>query len=134
MTTSQAGGKITGILALTCSSATALTKGDPVKIVGDYAVAKATALVPVIGYVSVANVRRSASTGFYPSPNATGDVTIEAIGFGVKTMVCAGALAAGIAVAIDANGKVIAANGTSNIGVLLTASTGADDEADVLLR
>lgn len=133
MTTKIPGGKITASFALTLESATALAQGDPVHITGPYECAKADGTKPVVGYVQVANVKRSA--GAYPVANTPGDVTVEALGYGVKSFKSAGALAAGIRVGVDGTGKLAAPGaGVANIGVTLTAAAGANSDVDVLLQ
>lgn len=134
MTTKTTGGKITGLLALTLEAQTALAVGAPVHISGPYECSLADGSKPVVGFVSVANVRRSASTGFYPSANAPGDVTVEARGLMVLTFTAAVAVAAGVAVGINNAQKiVIDAGGVAHVGITLTATGGANLPVDVLV-
>lgn len=134
MTTKTTGGKITGLLALTLEAQAALAVGDPVHISGNYECGKADGSKPVVGFVSVANVRRSAATGFYPSANAPGDVTVEARGLMVLTFTAAIATAAGVAVGINnAQKVVIDGGGVAHIGVTLTLTGGTNLPIDVLV-
>lgn len=132
MTTKSAGGKVTGILALTLEGQEALAIGDPVHITGDYECEKADGTKPVVGYVSVANVKRSTTTGFYPTANVPGDVTVEAFGWSVRTFVSGGAITAGTKVGVSATSKLEAADGTNDVGIALTGAAGVDEDVDVL--
>lgn len=138
MTTKAAGGTITGILALTLEATVALNRGDPVHITGDYTCAKADGTKPVVGFVSVANRRygtfAEGKAGSYPVNAVPGDVTVEAIGFMVLTLVAGtGGVTAGAPVAVGAAGIIVAAGaGTSTFGVALETAT-AGNKFDVLV-
>lgn len=137
MTTTSSGGKITGLLALTCDSATALATGDFVMVTGDYAVALADGTKPVLGHVSVKNVKRTSTvtTTSFPVANPGGQVTVEARGLYVKEHVAGAAIAAGVAVGIGAAGALLAAGaGVATIGIALTHSTAAGQAIDVLVQ
>ncbi len=63
---------------------------------------------------------------------ANGDrVTVFTRAGGIHSLVAAGAIAAGVAVAAAADGKVATA-GTNKIGIAITAADEADDVVDVL--
>jgi hypothetical protein len=131
MTTKKAGGKITGTIALTCEAQYAAAVGDYVHIVGPYEVALADGTKPIIGHVSVKNVKRGGASAF--TAQTPGDVTVEARGWNVKTHKSAGALAAGIEVGIDASGDLVAVGaGVAKVGITLTAATAANQDVDVL--
>lgn len=137
MTTTTAGGKITGLLALTCLTDVALAVGDFVHLVGNYKVALADGTKPVLGHVSVRNVKRTSSptsTSYPVAATPGGQVTVETPGFYVKTHVAgAGGVTAGTDVGIGAAGALLTAGaGVRTIGVALT--TGAAGAAvDVLV-
>lgn len=127
MTTTTAGGKITGLLALTCLTDVALAVGDFVHLVGNYKVALADGTKPVLGHVSVRNVKRTSSptsTSFPVAATPGGQVTVETPGFYVKTHPAgAGGVVAGQAVGIGAAGALLpVAGGVREIGVALTTA------------
>lgn len=138
MTTKATGGRITGLLALTCEAQDALDIGDCVQLVGDYEVEAADGTGTLLGVVSVSNKKRvstvmGTSVG---NANVPGDVTVETPGFFVRQMRLGATLAAGARVGIGAGGQdeVIAVGaGVAECGILLT---GGDDGdlADVLWR
>lgn len=135
MTTTTAGGKISGRIALTCIGPAALLEGDPVHLTDDYTVALADGTKPVLGHVTVRNVKRVA--GAFPVDNPGGDVTVEARGLYVDTWIANGALTAGVLVGHGAapNQRKIspAGAGVSTVGIALM--TVADGEAvDVLVQ
>ena len=137
MTTTAAGGKITGLLALTCDAAAGVTLavGDWVEVTAAYTVNKQTSgTKPVIGVVTVGNVKRSG--GAYPVANPGGQVTVDVSGFMVRTVKSAGAVTVGTLVGIaQASQKLAAAGaGVATIGVALTAATAVDQDVDVLVR
>lgn len=139
MATKRSKGRITGLLALTMEAQVALKRGDWVSIVGDYEVGLADGTKPVLGSISVSNTRGRTSTVMGTEvgvPVVPGDVTVEARGFYVKTeQATGGAFAAGVAVGINADSELVAvAEGVAEVGISLMASTGAGDEADVLVR
>lgn len=152
MTTKKAGGKITGLLALTMEAQVALKIGHAVHVIGDYEVTKADGTKPVLGTVSVSNHNRRVSDAFSTSVNnaeVPGDVTVEARGFYVKTFKSAAAITAGSWVVIgadDANGMTriraydpTAAPGAADtadevIGIALMGVAAADLDIDVLVR
>lgn len=133
MTTKTSGGKITGLVALTCEAQVNLAVGDFVHLTGPYEVALADGSKPVLGYVSVKNALR---TGSLPSdPQTPGDVTVEARGVGVKKHLSGGAFAAGAEVGIGAAGALLAAGvGVASIGIALIGATGAGQSVDVLIQ
>jgi hypothetical protein len=106
MTTKTAGGKITGILALTFEAQEALEVGDPVSVTGDYEVSKCDATRPFIGIVSVANKGRAAS-GAYPVAEVPGQCTVEVPGFYVRTGTAGAAIPAGVDVGFDSAGDLV---------------------------
>lgn len=137
MTTKKAGGRITGLLALTCEASVALQVGDFVHLSGDYEVALADGTKPVLGTVSVRNVKRTStptSTDF-PVGNPGGDVTVEARGVMVVTRVAGGAIPAGSRVKVDGTSALVAAaaGDAAQVGIALTATTGAAQEFDLLV-
>lgn len=135
MTTKAAGGKITGLLALTCEAQEALAVRDWVHLVGDYEVEKADGTKPVLGVVSVSNKGRNPATGAYPASIVPGDVTIEARGFYVSVLVSGGAIDAGEPVGYDGTAVVQVVDGAINqIGVALTGTVGAGEDLDVLVN
>lgn len=139
--TTAAGGKITGILALTFETTTNLELGTPVHVSGDYRVAAADGTKQIVGIVSVPNKKRV--LGAFPSFYTPGVVTVEAQGFGVRKLVANAAIVAGDRVRVAAGtGKVAAANPTGTyaqndhigvIGIALMAASGVDQVLDVLL-
>lgn len=131
MATKRAGGRITGLLALTLEAQVAMSVGDPVMVTGPYECGLADGSKPVVGIVSVANVTRNGPS--YPVSNVPGDVTVEARGVAVWTMTSGGAFGAGVAVGIDNTGALVEAGvGVATIGVSLMAATDADEQVDVL--
>lgn len=136
MTTKTPGGKITGLLALTCEGAAGLQVGDFVHLTGPYTVNLADGTKPVLGMVTVRNVKRvndqwSTTVGV---ANPGGQVTVEVAGFYVTRKAAGAAIAAGAACGIGAGGALLTAGtGVQNIGVALTAATTAGDLIDVLV-
>lgn len=137
MTTTAAGGKITGLLALTCATDVALAVGDFVHLVGDYKVGLADGTKAVLGHVSVRNVKRTStatSTTFPVGDTPGGQVTVEARGLYVTTHNAGGTIAAGDKVGIGAgNVLVVVATGVEPIGVALTGGT-TGNPIDVLVN
>lgn len=140
MTTTSAGGKITGLLALTCTTDIALQVGDFVHLVGDYKVALADGSKPVLGHVSVRNVKRALgddTTGSsFPVASTPGDVTVEVPGFYVKTHAADAAIAAGQPVGIGAGGDLVVDPGdgtVGHVGLALTSAAAAGTLIDVLV-
>lgn len=137
MTTKTSGGKITGLLALSCEAAVATDVGDYVHLSGDYTVALADGTKPVLGKVSVSNKKRvntlmSTTVGV---DNVPGPVTVEARGLYVDKVLAGGAFAAGAAVGIGAANTVVAAGGgVATIGIALMASVGVGDDVDILVQ
>lgn len=132
MTTKAPGGKITGLLALTFEAQEALNVRDPVHIIGDYEVERADGTRPIPGHVSVANKGRDGRT--YPASIVPGDCTVEARGFYVMRAVSAGAIEAGLRVAVNAAGGYVEGDGIlEEIGTALTGTDGAADEFDILV-
>jgi hypothetical protein len=136
MTTTASGGKITGLLALTMVGSTALALGDFVMVTGDYTVSLADGTKPVIGHVSVRNVKRTsdANSTSYPVNNPGGDVTVEAIGFYVKVHPAGAAITAGEGVGMNATGQLVPDGaGVAHLGVALTGAAAAATNVDVLV-
>ena len=136
MTTKTSGGKITGLLALTCEATVPVQVGDFVMLNGAYTVTLADGSAPVLGLVSVRNVKRTgdAFTTTFPVANTPGVVTVEVAGFYVVAKVAGGAIAAGQACGIGAGGALLVAGaGVATIGVALTTSTAAGQQIDVLV-
>lgn len=134
MTTKTPGGKITGLLALTCEGQEALAVGDWVHLVGPYEVEKADGTKAVLGRISVKNVRRNSTTGVYPEANVPGDVTVEAKGFAVSVEVAGAAIDAGDEVGVDAAGDILPVGaGVAKIGVALTPAADGE-EFDCLMQ
>jgi hypothetical protein len=137
MTTKRSGGRITGRLALTCEAATALQIGDYVHLVGDYTVGIADGSKPVLGHVSVRNVKRTstATTDSFPVGAPGEDVTVEARGFDVHIAVASAAIAAGAPVGVSGTGALVAVapGAASQVGIALTAATAAGQRVDVLM-
>lgn len=135
MVTKNSGGKITGLLALTCEAQEALEIGDWVHVVGDYEVEKADGSTPVVGRISVTNKGRVSSVMGTSVGNAVvpGAVTVEAIGYMVQTVEAGATIAAGEEVGIGAGGVVPVGAGVASIGVALTGGD-EDDLIDVLVR
>lgn len=139
MTTKRSGGRITGRLALTCEAATALQVGDYVHLVGDYEVGIADGTKPVLGHVSVRNVKRTstATTDSFPVGAPGQDVTVEARGFDVHVKTSGAAIDAGDDVGVSATGSLMtmgAGAGLSHLGIALTAATAAGQAVDVLMN
>jgi hypothetical protein len=137
MTTTAAGGKITGLLALTCDAAAGVTLavGDWVEITANYTVNKqTTGTKPLLGVVTVGNVKRLG--GAYPVANPGGQVTVDVPGFMVRTVKSAGAVTVGTRVGIaQATQKLAAAGaGVANIGIALTSASAVDQDVDVLVQ
>lgn len=133
MTTKAAGGKITGLLALTLEAQVALNVGDPVMVTGPYECGLADGTKPVVGFVSVANKMRQA--GAYPVNKVPGDVTVEARGYMVRSITSGGAITAGAPVGIGAGGALLAVGaGVARIGIALMPAAGAGTKVDVLIN
>lgn len=138
MATKRAGGRITGHLALTCEAAVALQVEDYVHLVGPYTVALADGTKPILGYVSVRNVKRvsTPTSDTYPVGAPGQDVTVEARGFSVQTRKSAGAFDAGDAVGVSNTGGLVetTVDATNFVGIALTGATAAGQAVDVLVR
>lgn len=127
MTTKLAGGKITGLLALTLEAQYAASIGDPVMVTGPYEVGLANGTKPLLGHVSVANKKRLGAD--YPVANTPGDVTVEALGFYVNKCTSGQAITAGAAVRVTAGGLLVPVGtglgaGTNETQTLTRTSTG----------
>jgi hypothetical protein len=136
MTTKLAGGKITGLLALTLEAQVALEIGDPVMVTGDYECGLADGTKPVVGFCTVANkgTTNTIMSRTVGTPVVPGDVTVDVRGYMVRTITSGGAFAAGVGVGIDAAGDLVADGaGVAHVGVALLASTGAGERIDVLV-
>lgn len=139
MTTKAAGGKITGLLALTMEAQEALSVGDYVHVTGDYEVEIADGSKPVLGRVSVSNKTGRTNTAYTTAVGVArvpGDCTVEARGFYVVEETASGAISAGDAVAINASGAVVTDPGDNTLDVIGIALMGAADGGalDVLVR
>lgn len=136
MTTKAAGGKITGLLALTCEAQEAIAIRNFVHLVGDYEVEIADGTKPILGAVSVANKHRDPATGAYPANKVPGDVTVEARGFWVGVYTSGAAIEAGELVGTVNGISVVPADtvGASEVGIALTSAVGAGEAVDVLVR
>lgn len=134
MTTKSTGNRITGLLALTFEADYAAVQGDHVFVSDDYTVSLCTGAERPIGYVSVANVKRTGPA--YPTPDVPGDCTVEVPGFAVVQGVSSAAVAAGDAVGISADGKRVVTvadkNAVNYVGTALTSTTGANQKLDFL--
>lgn len=137
MTTKVPGGRITGHLALTVQATVALQEGDDVMLTGDYTVGLADGTKPSIGHVSVRNVKRTttATSDTFPVPNPGGDVTVEALGWNVRTKAVSEAIPAGNFVAVGAAGALV--NGgvvrtVATVGIALIGAAGAGSVIDIL--
>jgi hypothetical protein len=135
MTTKTAGGKITGLLALSYEAEVALEIGDPVMGSGDYECVLNDGTKPVIGHVSVANKEPVRGVATRPA-QVPGPVTVEAIGFYVRKVVAGGVIAAGAPVGYNATGDLVAVvlGDPAECGVALVAAAQAGDKIDVLFR
>lgn len=134
MTTKRSGGRITGLLALTLEAQVALNVGDPVHVTGTYECALGDGTKPIVGHVSVANKKPQFGAATR-DPEIPGEVTVEALGFYVRTVVSGGAFGAGVGVGYGAAGLVAAGAGppvVPQVGVSLMASTAAGQKVDVL--
>lgn len=144
MTTKTAGGKITGLLALTVESGGSYSAAvnDWVELSADYVCVLATGTKQVLGRVSVKNVKRtsSATSTSFPVANPGGPLTVEVAGFAVYTEVADATIVAGDIVVIGAAGvtKAIATGVVPSatekiIGIALTSAT-ATNTFDLLAR
>lgn len=137
MTTKTAGQEHTPRLALTLEAQYAAAKGDPVMVSGNYECGKADGSAPVIGFVAQRNVGHgtfgAGNAGQFPISTVPGDVSVDAIGVGVKTVVAGASITAGTKVGIGSDFKLHPAGGSvATIGVaLMGGSTNAS--IDVLL-
>lgn len=137
MTNKNAGGRITGLLALTCEAAVTLRVGDHVRLTGPYTVSLANGTDPVLGRVSVSSKKRTLgteSTGSDIVYGAAGtEVTVEVPGFAVHTHPASAAITAGTLVGMNASGALAAAGaGVRTIGIALSTTTGAGQSLDYL--
>lgn len=126
-----AGGKISGLLALTFETDVSLPEGTPVHVSDDYEVERADGTKIVVGTVDVANVARSG--GAYPTYVTPGIVTVEARGFSVRTYTATETITAGEGVKANATGIEGGAT-PDDAGYLGVALIGGDaeDSIDVL--
>jgi hypothetical protein len=135
LTTKRSKGRITGLLALTLEAQSALEVGDAVIVTGDYECDVPDGTSPIIGHVSVANKEPTRGTATR-DPQVPGDVTVEAMGWYVRTFIANGAITAGTLVGVSAASPrevVTAGAGVTNVGIaLMTVADG--DEVDVLCR
>lgn len=127
-------------IGLTLEANYAAAVGDPVMVgPGDFQCVKADGSKPIVGHVTKRNVGRGTlaggNAGMYPVSVVPGDVTVDAYGHGVKDFPSTGAFAVGIAVGIGSDSKLAAVGaGVTKIGIALQASTGANQQIDVLLQ
>lgn len=138
MATKKSGGRITGRIALTCEAAVALQIGDYVHLTGDYTVGIADGTKPVLGHVSVRNVKRESTptSDTFPVGAPGKDVTVEARGFDVHVHVSADVIPAGSQVGVNGSGGLVAValGAATSIGVALTGATAAGQRIDVLMN
>lgn len=141
MTTKLSGGKITGLLALSCEAQYAGEIGDYVHVTGDYEVNLADGTKPTLGKVSVANKKRVGSD--FPVADNPGPVTVEARGLFVDTVVSGGVIAAGAGIRPDpanpgrkflAVNQATAAEVAAQVGIALTGAGAANTKFDALFR
>jgi hypothetical protein len=114
MTTKLAGGKITGLLALTCEAQYAAEIGDPVMVTGPYEVSLMDGSRPLLGHISVANKGRVGGT--FPAAITPGQCTVEALGFYVRRAAAGADIAAGLAVGYSAGGLLVPRGSGVNTG------------------
>lgn len=129
-----AGGKISGLLALTFETDVSLPKDTPVHVVDDYEVAAADGTKIVVGYVDVSNVRRVG--GSFPVYETPGVVTVEARGYAVRKLTAGGSVTAGDGVKVNSSQKVVGGatpDDAGYIGVALTSAS-TDEALDVLVQ
>lgn len=134
MTTKRSGGRITGLLALTLEAQVALEVGDGVHVTGDYECALSDGTKPTVGNVSVANKAPQFGAATR-DPEVPGEVTVEALGFYVKTVTAGAAITAGVGVAYAPAGLVPVgtAGAGGQVGIaLMGAALGA--KLDVLFK
>lgn len=132
MVSKNSGNKITGLLALTCEAQEATSVGDPVHLTGPMEVELADGTKPVLGYVSVANTKRTNSLmgTSVGNPLVPGPVTVETPGFFVRDMVAGATIEAGEEVGVGSDQKVYPLNGagttggTNEVQVLTVATSG----------
>lgn len=132
--TQTAGGRIrgAGTIAITCRANSELAVNDPVSITGDYIVAKCNGTKPCVGFVDVANVKRS-SDGVYPVVDNPGQVTVAVRGNEVRTLVAGATIAAGALVGYNSSGDLVTqADDVSHVGIALMGGD-EDDEIDVVI-
>lgn len=140
MTNKNAGGRVTGLLALTCEAATALRVGDHVALTGPYTVGLADGTAPVLGRVSVASKKRVLGGELAGSSIVHGvagaEVTVEVPGFAVHTHPAGAAITAGTPVGINGSGALVgvAFGAVNRIGLALSATTAAGQSIDYLLQ
>jgi hypothetical protein len=138
MATKRSGGRITGRLALTCEAAVALQIGDYVHLTGDYTVGLADGTKPVLGHVSVRNVKRESTptSDTFPVGAPGKDVTVEARGFDVHVHVAAAAIAAGDSVGVSGTAGLVpvAVDSPAKVGIALTGATAPGQRVDVLMN
>ena len=137
MATKLKGGRITGHLALTVQATVALQEGDDVMLTDDYTVGLMDGSKPSIGHVSVRNVKRvvTATTDEFPVGNPGGDVTVEALGYNVRTKVSGEAITVGHYVEIDGTGALVdggVVRTVATVGIALIGATAAGQVVDVL--
>jgi hypothetical protein len=141
MTNKNAGGRITGLLALTCEAAVSLKVGDHVQLSGPYTVTLADGTVKPLGRVSVSNKKRVLGGNDYTQSSiaygvAGEPVTVEVPGFAVMTHPAGAAITAGAPVGINGSGALVAvaAGAVNRIGTALTTTTAAGQSIDYLLQ
>ena len=126
------GGRISGRIFLTCEAMSVLAVGAPVMIVGNYQVNLCDGTKPCIGFVEVANVKRTG--GVFPVGYSPGTVTVEVRGWAVRTFVSGDAIAAGVIFGVGAAGAILAGGaGVSPVGISLMPTTAAGQRFDGLL-
>lgn len=132
--TTAAGGKISGLLALTFETDVSLPKDTAVHVSDNYEVTKADGTKIIVGFVDVPNVVRAG--GNYPVYETPGVVTVEARGYAVRKLTAGGSVTVGDGVKIDSTGRVVGGATPDDAGYIGVALTGAaiTESLDVLVQ
>lgn len=141
MTTTIPGGTITGRIGLTMQAQYAAALGDPVSAgPTDYECQLANGTLPIIGVITMMNVKRGTGTlaGTYPQPNVPGDVTVDARCHFVRQFTSgATAIVPGTVVGLNATNQLIPFTGAANtqsLGIALNSSSAAGTPVDVAVN
>lgn len=129
MATTIAGNAITGHVGITCWADAVIAEGLLVELCGDYKVRLPAGAdsVAILGHV----IKKNSAGG------VANNLTVEAYGFGVATLVAGGAITAGALVKVDTAGEVVAFTSASNsidhscIGIALHRGVDGED-VDIL--